>query len=109
MAVVGWAGHSNGVHGVDYAFITTQSPIRGLLRVLMQKRGMYGVAKEAGGTVPANRALIDGALPIGGSRTIANSATLAEISAAEMDKIADTQTVPTVVADLSGNGGGTIA
>lgn len=38
-------------------------PMAGLLRTLMQKRGLYGYAAAAGGTVPATRKLVTDAQP----------------------------------------------
>ena len=102
----GYSGLFEGVHGdAQYTQLVGRAPMRGLMRVLLQKRGLFGYAKEAGGTVPANRARIDPELPHGGVRTINSEATQAEVSAAVMDEVANTDVNHTYVADLSGNGG----
>lgn len=104
-----YSGLFDGVHGDGHSLLVNRPPMRGLLKVLLAKRGLFGYSKEAGGTVTANRSVIDGNLPLGGDRTINSVATVTEVSAAVMDEVADAPTVPTLVADASGNGGGTIS
>lgn len=100
-----WSGLFDGVHGSAHSLIVDRPPMRGLLRVLAQKRGLFGLMKEAGATVPANRARIDPELPHGGTRTIADEATIAEATATELGDVIDTRENYTYVADKSGNGG----
>lgn len=53
-----FSGLYDGVFGDGYAGLAAQSRppmLRGIVRVLMQKRGLYGLAAAAGGTVPATR------------------------------------------------------
>lgn len=100
-----WSGLFDGVHGSAHSLLVDRPPMRGLLRVLAQKRGLFGLMKEAGATVPANRARVDPDLPHGGLRTINSESTIAEATAAEHDEVFDTVENYTYVADASGNGG----
>lgn len=100
-----WSGLYDDIGGAPHALLNGESPLKGLMRRFMQKRGLYGMAKEAGGTVPATVKQVDSALPHGGLRTIGTKTTDTEWTAGEMDAAADTQLEGTYAADLSGNGG----
>lgn len=61
-----FSGLYDGIHGDGYAALALQSRppmLRGIVRVLMQKRGLYGTAALAGGTVPATRKQVQTELP----------------------------------------------
>lgn len=100
-----WSGLFDGVHGAPHSLLVDKPPMRGLLKVLAAKRGLFGLMKESGATVPANRSRVDPELPHGGVRTINSEATIAEATAAEHDEVFDTIENHTYVADASGNGG----
>jgi hypothetical protein len=59
-----FSGLYDGVHGDGYAALREQSRppmLRGLMRVMMQKRGMHGTANALGRNTPATIAVIDAA------------------------------------------------
>lgn len=100
-----WSGLFDGVHGSPHTLLVDRPPMRGVLRILLQRRGIYGYADTFGGTVPATRKRVDPELPLGGTRMINDDATVPDATAGEVDEVADTTLKHTYVADLSGNGG----
>lgn len=103
--LMAWSGLFDDIGGAPHALLNGTTPLRGLMRRFMQKRGLYGMAKESGGTVPSTRKQIDSELPHGGLRTLVDASTDTEWTTGEMDVVADTQLEPTVAVDLGGNGG----
>jgi len=120
------------VYGINYAMTSTPTPpITGLLRTLMQKRGMYGWVKAMNGHAPANFAQVsddEGPITVrggwlypsrvddaanrvtithslGGKRTIVTKTTLPAVTPASvMIPVLDTTLRNNYVADKANNG-----
>ena len=133
-----WSGLFDGTTDVDgsgppYAQVSGK-PRGEYLRCLMQKRGLYGYAKEMGSDVPANRKVGDYAYIVatknflavpgsatdgrsapnrdielsnvhGDARPLEDKATPAAVGAAELSSATDTRRNFEYVVDSSGNGG----
>lgn len=126
-----YSGLWNGVYGTNYAMTAVPTPpITGMLRVLMQKRGLYGWVKAMNGHAPANFAQIaadEGSMQVrggwdydtraddaankvtithtlGGKRTINTVPTLAAPTAGAMVQVLDTTLRNGYVADKANNG-----
>jgi hypothetical protein len=122
-----WSGLFDDVHGAPHALITARPPVSRLLRVLMQKRGMFGFAEaleDSGGTdfsTITERAVVDpdeGTITAhsgqtgnitnarGGNRAVSNVAVVGDPDDAELHAVMDVHAKKlTYVADLSTNGG----
>lgn len=126
-----FSGLWNGVYGINYAMTSTPTPpMTGLLRTLMQRRGMYGWVKAMNGHAPANFAQVsddNGPITVrggwdydtrtddpanrvtithslGGKRTIVTKTTLAAPTAGAMIQVLDTTLRNNYVADKANNG-----
>lgn len=113
MAMAGWSGLFDDVHGGIYAPLGTPIPVSRKLFREVQKRGNFEIVQnleDSGGTamvVPSSRSMVSTpSSDLGGARTIAAENIVGGASDAEMHTVFDTKVTLELVADLSGNGGG---